>query len=92
MNLPQELLSTGRQPDQPFLSTDPIMFGLMNIILVSPYKKITVQVIYYFNNILKVIFKNWTSLTSLHVNLIVHPLNFVIQQVSHMTLIHLLLE
>ena len=44
------------KPDQYFLSTDPIMFGLMNIILVSPKKISTLQVIYSFNKILTVIF------------------------------------
>ena len=52
MQLLQELLYNGNKINL-FLSTEPIMFGLMNIIIVSTYKAHTLQVIYYFNKIPK---------------------------------------
>ena len=52
MKLLQEFFSTGIHINI-LLSTDTIMFGLMYIILVSLYKTSKLQVIYYFNNILK---------------------------------------
>ena len=75
------------------LGLDPsIMFGLMNINLASPYKKITLKVPYSFGNILKVIFMSQTSSTLFHVNLTLHPLHLVIQQLSHMKFNYLPLE
>ena len=50
-------------PDKPFFFTKLIMFGLINIILVSPYNRSILQVLYYFNNILKVFFTIRTSST-----------------------------
>ena len=44
------------KPDQHFLFTELIMFGLMNTFLVSSYKKITLQVPYSFGNIIKFVF------------------------------------
>ena len=58
----QDLLSTGGQAIF-LLSTDPIMFGLIHIIIVSPYKTITPQVIYFFRNILTFLFIIQTSST-----------------------------
>ena len=78
----QDLLSTGVQAIF-LLSTDPIMFGLIHIILVSPYKTITPQVIYFFRNILTFLFIIQTSSTWFRVNLILHPLHFVIQKFSN---------
>ena len=91
MQLMQQLLSTVRHTII-FLSADTIVFGLINIILVSPYKTSTLQILHSFNNILKVLFTIWTSSTLFHVNLILHPRCFVIQKFSHMKLIYLLLE
>ena len=91
MQILQELLSTGNQTILS-LSTDPIMFGLMNTIFVSPYNTITLQVIYHVNNILKVLFIIHTSSTWFHVNLILHPLHSTIQQFSHMKLSYPFLE
>ena len=85
MQLLQELFSTGIYT-RLLLYIDPIMFGFMNINIVSPYKTITPQVLYYFNNILKLIFIIQTSSTWFHVKLILHPLRFVIQQFSHIKL------
>ena len=75
-----------------FLSTEPTMFGLMNINIVSPYNTGTIQVLYYFNQILKLLFMIQTLSTWFHVNLILHPLHFMIQQFSHMKLSYLRLE
>ena len=91
MYILQELFSTGIQINL-FLSTYTIMFGLMNIILVSPYNTSTLRVIYYFNKILKFMFIIQTSSTWFHVNLILHPLHSVIQKFSHMKLSYLPLE
>ena len=68
------------------------MLSLMNITIVSTWKTSTPQVLCYFNNTLKVFFIIRTCLTWFHVNLILHPLHFVIQQFSHMKLSYLLLE
>ena len=46
------------------------MFGLMNIILASPYKTSTLQVTYSFGKILKVIFMIHTSSTWFYAKLI----------------------
>ena len=91
MQLLQKLFSTGSQINL-LLSTDTIMFGLMNTIIVSPLKTITLHLLYYFNNTLIVLFINKTTSYSSHVNLILHPLNLVIQKFSHMKLSYLLLE
>ena len=91
MQLLQELFSTGIQ-NRILLFTEPIMFGLMNIIIVSPYNTSTLKVLYYFNNILKVLFIIKTSSTWFHVNLILHPLHLMIHQFSHMKLSYLPLE
>ena len=91
IQLLQEGFYTGSQT-RLLLSKDPIMFGLINIIIASPLKTSTLQVIYSFNNILKVFFVVQTSSTIFHVKLILHPLNFVIQQFSNMKLSYLLLE
>ena len=74
------------------LSIYPIMFGLISIILVSSYKTSTLQFIYCFGNILKVLFIIQTSATSFHVKLILNKLHLVIQQLSHMKLSYPLLE
>ena len=63
------------------LSTKTIHFVLMNIILLYIYRIRTHQVLYYFNKILNVLFIIQTSSTLLHVNLILHPLHFVIQTI-----------
>ena len=60
MPLLKELFSTGIYINL-LLSTDPIMFGLMNIIIVSPKKTRTLQVLYYLNKILKFLFIIQTS-------------------------------
>ena len=62
IQLLQHVFYTGSQPSL-LISTDPIMFGLMNIIIVSPYNTITLQVIYSLNNFLKVLFTIQTSST-----------------------------
>ena len=80
------------KPDQSLLFTEPIMVGLMNIILASPYKTSTVQVPYSFGKILKVIFMIHISVTLFHANLILHPLHLVMRQLSYMTLSYLPLE
>ena len=80
------------KPDQPFLSTYPIMFDFINIIIVSPYNTSPLQVLYSFNNILKVLFIIQTSSTLFHVNLILHKPHSVIQKFSHMKFRYLLLE
>ena len=74
MQLLQNLFSTGSQTSI-LLSTEPILFGVMNIILVFPYKTRTIQVLYYFKNILKVLFIIKTSSTWFYVNLIIHTHN-----------------
>ena len=74
-----------------FLTTEPIMLGLMNIIRVSTYKTSTLPVLYSFNKILKVLFIIWTSSNLFHVNLILHTLHFVYKN-SHMEFSYLLLE
>ena len=51
------------KPDQPFVSTEPIVFGLMNIILISSQKTNILHVLYYFHKILKVMFIIYTSST-----------------------------
>ena len=71
MQLLQELFST-RSQTSILLSTEPIMFGVMNIIPVSPYKTRKLQVLYYFNKTLKVLFIIKTSSTWFYVNLILH--------------------
>ena len=91
MQLLQELLYTGKQINN-LLFTDPIMFGLMNIILASPYKTITLQVPYYFGNILNFIFMIQNSSTLFHANFILHPLHLVMGKLSHMKLSYLPLE
>ena len=68
------------------------MFGLMNIIIVSAYKTITLQVLYYFKNILKFLFTIHISSTWFHMSLILHPIHSGIKQFSHMKLSYLLLE
>ena len=91
MQILHELFSTGTHTSL-LLSTDPIIPGLINIILVSTYNTSTLQVIYYFNKILKVFFTICNCLTWFHVNLIFHPLHFVIQKLLHIKLSYLLLE
>ena len=59
------------------------MLGFMNIVLVSPQKTLIIQVLYYFQNILKVIFIIKTSSTWFYVTLILQPLHSVMQQFSH---------
>ena len=73
MHLLQDLLSTVIQTNI-LLYTDPITFGSMNIILVSPYKIIILQFLYLFNRILKVLLIIHTHSTWFHVNLILHLL------------------
>ena len=74
------------------LSTKPIIIGLINIIIISPWKTSTLPVCYSFNKILKFFFviRNWS--TWFRVNLILHPLYFLIQQLSHIKLSNLLVE
>ena len=84
----QELLYT-RNYNNHLLFTDPIMFGLMDIILASPYKTSTPQVTYSFDKILKVIFIIQTSSTWFHAKLLLHPLHLVTKKFSHMTLSYL---
>ena len=68
------------------------MFGLINIIFVSPYKISTLQVLYPLNKIIKIIFIIQTSSNLFHVNLILNPLHYMIQQLSHIKLSYLPLE
>ena len=82
MHILQELLSTGIHISL-LVSTYPIILGLMNIILVSLSKTIILLVIYSFNKILKVFFIIWTCSTLFHVNLILHPLHFVIKNFTY---------
>ena len=91
MHLLQELLYTGNQIKN-LLFTEPIMFGLINIIINYIYKKSTLQVTYSFCKILKVIFIIQTSSTWFHANLVLHPLHLVMRQLSHMPLNYLPLE
>ena len=91
MQLIQDLLYTGIQT-RLLLSTEPIMFGLTNIIIISSYKTNILHVLYYFKNILKVLFIIETSSTGLNVNLILHPLHSLTKQLSNMKLGYLLLE
>ena len=60
MQLLLDLFSTGNHINI-LLSTEPIVFGWMNITLISPYKTSTLQVLYNNNNILKCIFIIHTS-------------------------------
>ena len=87
----KRLLSTGNYINH-LLSTEPIMFGLMNIILVYPYNTIILLVIYSSVNILKVIFIIQTSSHLFRVYLILDPLRLVIQQLSNMKWVYLPLE
>ena len=87
----KELLSNGNQINL-FLFTEPIIFVLMNIIIVSPYNTSTLQVPYSFDKILKVIFIIHISTTWFYVNLILHPLHFFIQKFSPMKFSYLPLE
>ena len=87
----QELLSTGIHTNL-FISTDPIMLGLMNIIFKTPHKTSTLPVIYSFNEILKVLFVVFICSAWFRVNFILYLIHFVVQQFSNMKLICLLLE
>ena len=60
MQLLQELFYNGNQINH-LLFTEPIIFGLMNIIIATPYKKSTLQIPYSLGKILKVIFMIQTS-------------------------------
>ena len=91
MQLIQELLYNGIQTNI-LLSRDSTLLGLMNIITFSPRKTSSLLVFYSFKNIPKVFFIFRTCSTWFHVNFILHPLHFVIQNNSHMKLINLLLE
>ena len=91
MHILQELFSTGIHTGL-LLSTHTIVFNLMNIIILYTYKTKTLQVIYYFNRILKLLFIIKTSSTLFHVDLILHLLHSVMQQFSYMKLSCLLLE
>ena len=73
----QELSHTGRYTGLLFY-IDPIMFVLINIIIVYPQKIIIPQVLLYFNKNLKVLFIIQNSSTWFHVNLILHPPHSVI--------------
>ena len=88
IQLLQELFYTGNHINH-LLFTGPIMFGLMNIILASPYKTSTLQVHYSFDKILKVIFIIQSYSIWFHANLILNPLHLEMRQLSHMTLIYL---
>ena len=91
MQILQELFYTGNQINH-LLFTEPIMFGLMNIILASPYKTNTLQVHYSFRKIMKVILIIQTYLTWFHAKLILHPHHLVMRQLSHMKLSYLPVE
>ena len=91
IQLLHESFSTGNQTSL-FLSTEPIIFGLMNVIIVFPYKTITRQVFYSFKNILKLFSTIWTSSTLFLVNLILHPLHFVIQKFPRIKFSYLHME
>ena len=91
MQILQELLSTVHQINL-LLFTDTFMFGLENIIIISPYNTITIQVLYYFKNTLKVLFIIKTLSTWFHVDLILQPLHSVIQKFSHIKLSYIPLE
>ena len=84
MQLLQELLCTEIQ--KKYISIDPILLGLIHITLLYPWNTITLLVIYPFKNIVKLFFIIFTWSNWFHVNLILHPLHFVIQQLSHMEL------
>ena len=87
----QELFYTGNHINY-LLFTEPIIFGLMNVIIASPQKTSTLQAPYSFGKILKVIFMIHTSSTWFHANLILHPLHLVMRQLSHLKLSYLPLE
>ena len=70
----------------------PPFFSLINIIIVYTYKTSTLQVIYYFKSILKVVFMIQISWNCVNVNLNLHPLHFVIQPFSYIKLSYLPLE
>ena len=55
MRILQELLLILIQT-RTFIPTNPIMIGLMNIIIFSPQKRSILLVLYYLNNILKLFF------------------------------------
>ena len=88
MRLLQEFLSAGIQTVI-FLSTDPIILGLVNIIIVSTWKTSILQVIYYLNKTLKVFFVIRAWSTWFHVKLILHPPHFMIQKLSPIKLSYL---
>ena len=78
-------------PDQPFLSTDTIMIGLMKIILVYPYKtKHTIGYLLLQQNP-EIILHGFYLLDLISFELYITSTHFVIQQFSHMKLICLLL-
>ena len=91
MQLLQELFYTVKQINH-LLFIELIMFGLMNIILASPYNTSTLQVTYSFVKIMKVVFIIQTSSTLFHANLILHPIHLVMKQLSHTKLSYLPLE
>ena len=90
MQILPELFSTGSHT-RLIISTDTIMIVLMNIILISPQKAITVPALYSFNNILIVLFFIKICSTLFHVKLILSPLHFLVPQLSQIKLSYLLL-
>ena len=79
MQLLHEFFYTGNHI-KTILFTEPIMFGLMNIIIASTQKTITLQVTDSFRKLLKVIFMIKASSTLFHENLILHPIHLVMRQ------------
>ena len=63
----------------------------MNISIIALYKTSIIQVFYYLNKIMKLFFMIRTYSTLLHVKLILHPLNCVIEKLSHIKLSYILL-
>ena len=91
MEILKKVYSAGSQVKL-LLTTDPIMLGSVNIILVSTYKTSTLQVFYHFKNIRKLLFIIQTSSTWFHVNLILHTIYVLIEQLSHMKFSYLPLK
>ena len=75
-----------------FISIEPIIIDLMNLILLYPHNTSKLQVIYSFNKIIKVFFITRIFSYVFHVSLILHPLHFAIQQFSHKKFSYLLME
>ena len=85
-----ELFSTASYTSL-IITTELIVLVFMKIILVSPHNTSALLSLYSSNNILKVFFLIWIPPNWFHVNLILHPFHFVIQQLSYIKLGYILL-